>query len=70
MLFNEYEGNDLKENLIALESNILKNKTQNRETNKYSNFYFYIYSGTSSRQARVIRSTIIREEIFNLKNRE
>ncbi len=53
-----------KQKLIELESNIIENKNLGREENDFSKYYAYMYSGTNSRQARVIRSEILNEYVF------
>lgn len=50
----------LKPKLLELEKNVLENKYTPRDQNEYATYYGYMYTGTNSRQARVVRS-----EIFN-----
>jgi hypothetical protein len=47
-------------NLNKFSEDVLLNKKENVETNEYSKYYSNMYSGTNSRQARVIRG-----ELFN-----
>ena len=50
----------IKSKLLELEKNVLANKYTPKGENEFSTYYSYMYTGTNSRQARVIRS-----EIFN-----
>ena len=50
----------IKPRLLDLEKNVLANKYTPREENEFATYYGYMYTGTNSRQARVVRS-----EIFN-----
>ncbi|WP_312753403.1 DUF262 domain-containing protein [Rummeliibacillus suwonensis] len=62
-LYNRYELLDmdsLKVKLLEFEKNILENKNTGKETNDYSKYYAYMYSGTNSRQARVVRAELLR----------
>lgn len=51
----------IKPKLLELEKNVLENKYTPRDENEFAAYYAYMYTGTNSRQARVIRS-----EIFNV----
>lgn len=62
---NEVENNKLKNELLQLEERILENKNKGKEENDYSLFYTYMYSGTNSRQARVVRGQIL-EKYLNV----
>ena len=59
-LESEIDVNRYKEKLIQFENSILDNKNADRDENDFSKYYSYIYVGTNSRQARVIRG-----ELFN-----
>lgn len=61
---DNYDINVIKENLLIFENNILENKNNPRDFNEYSTYYSYMYSGTNSRQARVIRSEIFANNVF------
>ncbi|MET3128198.1 uncharacterized protein with ParB-like and HNH nuclease domain [Arcicella rosea] len=55
---------DIKTKLLELESRILENKYKPKDENEYSTYYSYMYTGTNSRQARVIRSEIFTNNVF------
>ena len=59
-LESEIDVNRYKEKLIQFENNILANKNADKDENDFSKYYSYMYAGTNSRQARVIRG-----ELFN-----
>jgi len=48
----------IKSRLLDLEKNVLANKYTPREENEFATYYGYMYTGTNSRQARVVRSEI------------
>lgn len=50
--------NTIKQKLLLLEENVLANKYTPKGENSFSMYYSYMYTGTNSRQARVIRSQI------------
>jgi hypothetical protein len=59
--------NDLsafKIKLLEFEQHILENKNVPRDANEYSAYYSYMYTGTNSRQARVIRADIFNKNVF------
>lgn len=49
----------LKENLIALESNVMSNKST--KNNEFGIYYSYMYQATNNRKARVVRSELFRK---------
>jgi len=53
----------LKPKLIDLERNVLVNKYTPKGENDFSTYYGYMYTGTNSRQARVVRSEIFQKYI-------
>ena len=55
---------DIKTKLEKLEQNILENKYKPKEENEYSTYYAYMYTGTNSRQARVVRSEIFIKNVL------
>lgn len=55
----------LKEKLLAFEQNVLQNKYTPKDTNEYATYYAYMYTGTNSRQARVVRAEIFMKNILN-----
>lgn len=70
LLVELYNNNDvnleqLKPMLLQFESNVLQNKNTNNVDNIYSKYYSYMYTGTNSRQARVIRGKILSDEVLN-----
>lgn len=56
---------DLKEKLEEMDRKVIENKHLPKEENAYSLYYSYMYTGTNSRQARVIRSELFQENIFD-----
>lgn len=50
--------------LIEEEKNILNNKNEDKDTNKYAKYYASMYAGTNSRTSRVRRSEFIKKEIL------
>lgn len=56
---NRYENIDVKKKLIELEELVLKNKFEPKDKNEFSLYYSYMFTGTNSRQARVLRSEIL-----------
>jgi hypothetical protein len=55
---------EIKTKLLELESNVLANKYTPRDENEFAKNYAYMYTGTNSRQARVVRSEIFNKNIF------
>ena len=53
---------NLKEKLVLFESNITQNKGD--KSNDFGIYYSYMYTGTNSRNARVERGRIFREQVF------
>lgn len=51
--------------LIFLEDNVLENRNLGREENDFSKYYAYMYTGTASRQARVVRGDILSKYVLN-----
>lgn len=49
----------LSANLNKFEENLLKNKNKDSETNRYAQFYLYIFQGTASKKARDFRGDMI-----------
>ncbi len=54
----------LKDKLLELEKNVLANKYTPRDENEYAAYYGYMYTGTNSRQARVVRSEIFNKNVI------
>ena len=57
----------LKTTLDQLENDIFQNKSEDTDKNKYSAFYWYIYSGTASRTARIKRGSLLEEYLNKCK---
>ena len=55
---------EIKPKLLALEKNVLENKYTPRDDNEFATYYGYMYTGTNSRQARVVRSQIFRQNVL------
>lgn len=53
-----------KEKLIQFEDNIIANKSADKSINDFSKYYSCMYSGTNDRQARVVRSELIKKYVF------
>ncbi len=53
------------EYLKEFEINVLSSKNEDKSQNEFSLYYSNMYSGTNSRQARVIRSDLFRKHIVN-----
>lgn len=51
-----------RETLIILEKKILQDRDEGK-TGKYSDFYSYVYQGTTSRMGRIVRGEILEEEL-------
>ncbi len=62
-IYNEYLGY-LREKLTEFENNIIANKNEDKNTNEFSKYYSYMYTGTNSRQARVVRAELINKYVF------
>jgi len=58
---------ELVKNLKAFEKNIIKDKSKPKESNDFSKYYGYMYTGTNSRQARVVRSELFRKYVITEK---
>lgn len=56
--------NTLRVKLLEFEEKILANRHVPRDENVYSQYYSYMYTGTNSRQARVVRAEIFHEEVL------
>jgi len=54
----------LRARLLEFEDKILANRHTPKDDNIYAQYYSYMYTGTNSRQARVVRAEIFRQEIF------
>lgn len=57
--------NRLKEGLNQFENNILANKNADKNENEFGKYYSYMYTGTNSRQARVIRGELINKYVLS-----
>ncbi len=54
----------IKAKLVELEKNVLANKYTPRDKNEFASYYAYMYSGTNSRQARVVRAEIFIKNVI------
>ena len=57
--------NSIKEKLSEFEQNVLENKYNPRDYNDFSTYYSYMYTGTNSRQARVVRGELFKKHILS-----
>ncbi len=57
---------DIIPNLNEFELLVLQNKNEDKQTNEYSLYYSNMYTGTNSRQARVIRSELFRKHVLKI----
>jgi uncharacterized protein with ParB-like and HNH nuclease domain len=57
--------NELKEKLISFERSVLKNKSEDKSSNEFALYYANMYTGTNSRQARVLRSELFKKYILS-----
>lgn len=64
--FNKLNINDIYQKLVEFEQLVLTSKNQDKRENEYSLYYSNMYTGTNSRQARVIRSTLFRKYILGI----
>ncbi|MCR9173473.1 MAG: DUF262 domain-containing protein [bacterium] len=60
LMFNNTNINDIIEELIAFESNVMQNRSGNKDENPFALYYANMYAGTNSRNARVRRSEILK----------
>ncbi|WP_282112467.1 DUF262 domain-containing protein [Maribacter stanieri] len=61
LMFNNTNINDIIEELIVFETNVMQNKSGNKDENPFALYYANMYAGTNSRNARVRRSEILKE---------
>lgn len=54
----------IKPRLLELERNVLENKYTPRDENEFAKYYGYMYTGTNSRQARVVRAEIFNKNVL------
>jgi len=54
---------DLKSVLESMENLIIENKSADPEQNSYAKFYKYVFQGTSGRTGRIVRGTVVENEI-------
>ncbi|MFA5299823.1 MAG: DUF262 domain-containing protein [Lutibacter sp.] len=55
---------EIIERLNIAESNIIDNKTGDKNTNEFAKYYASMYVGTNSRQSRVIRSEFLKKNVL------
>jgi len=61
LIFNNKDINNLTDQLIDFESNVMENKSGNKDENVFALYYANMYAGTNSRTARVRRSEILKD---------
>jgi uncharacterized protein with ParB-like and HNH nuclease domain len=66
LYFSEVELNNVFQRLVDFESVVLQNKNEDKVANEYALYYSSMYTGTNSRQARVIRGSLFRKHILGL----
>ena len=57
---------DILQNLNEFEEVVLNSKNEDKQTNEYALYYSNMYTGTNSRQARVVRSDLFKKHILKL----
>lgn len=62
----EIEFNSIKQKLQVFEKEVLANKNTPKDKNEFATYYGYMYSGTNSRQARVVRSQIFIKNVLTI----
>lgn len=55
----------IKPKLLEFEKNILENKYTPRDKNDFASYYGYMYTGTNSRQARVVRGELFKKYVID-----
>lgn len=60
----QYNLEKIKPKLLELEKNVLANKHSPKDKNEFATYYAYMYTGTNSRQARVVRGEIFCKHIL------
>ena len=64
LCFHKLKVSDIYKNLNEFETVVLQNKNEDKQTNEYALYYSNMYSGTNSRQARVIRSDLFKKHVL------
>ena len=64
-IINEIDINASLQKLNAFGEEVVINKNENPNGNDFAKYYSYMYTGTNSRQARVVRSEIFRKHILS-----
>ena len=57
---------DILQNLNEFEEVVLNSKNEDKQTNEYALYYTNMYTGTNSRQARVVRSDLFKKHILKM----
>lgn len=65
LYFSNLKTNLLLDYLIEFENNILNNKNHDKKNNEFASYYANMYTGTNSRQARVIRSDLFKTHVIS-----
>ena len=58
---------NLKEVLSLLHNKIMTSKGQESKTSHYSEFYYYMYQGTSSKKGREVRGSLLKEALEEIE---
>lgn len=64
---NNIHVSDIIDPLNEFEQIVLRNKNEDKQTNEYSLYYSNMYTGTNSRQARVIRSELFKKHVLRME---
>lgn len=68
LYYSKLKINSIYEKLIEFEKNILQNKNEEKLSNEFAFYYANMYAGTNSRQARVIRSELLKKYVLGNTN--
>jgi len=64
LFFHKLKVIDIFKALNDFEAIVLQSKNEDKQTNEYALYYSNMYSGTNSRQARVIRSELFKKHVI------
>lgn len=64
LYLNTVKVSDIIQNLNEFEQIVLQSKNEDKQNNEFSLYYSNMYTGTNSRQARVIRSELFKKHIL------
>lgn len=63
LLWHDITLEPIVEELKTFEQNVLENRNKDKVSNKFAAYYASMYTGTNSRNARVVRSEILKSEV-------